>query len=75
MIESYAVEVVVVKYVHEEHVDGHREYVRREYVGDLEIVGAFKTLAKAEDLLKNIYNLANATEIWFGEQSQEGKEE
>jgi hypothetical protein len=62
MIESYAVEVVVVKYVHNEE----GQMVLREDVHDLESVGVFKTLAKAQDLLKNIYNLVNATEIWFG---------
>ncbi len=59
MIESYAVEVVVVKYVHNEE----GQMVLREDVHDLESVGVFKTLAKAQDLLKNIYNLVNA---WFG---------
>lgn len=64
MIESYTVEVVVVKYIHCEEAHGFTRTVQRYEANDLEVVGVFKTLAKAQGLLKNIYSLANATEIW-----------
>jgi len=64
MIESYTVEVVVVKYIHCEEAHGFTRTVQRYEANDLEVVGVFKTLAKAQGLLKNIYSLANGTEIW-----------